>query len=70
MPPKYTFLPTRISTVAGSTSVDSFLYAAEDVSGLRAYGFLGGVGAKVVLGLDEVAKVLDDVGKELGRRCE
>lgn len=36
----------------------------------RPYGFLGGVGRNVVLGLDEVARVIRDVGAELQRRGE
>ena len=34
------------------------------------YGFLGGVGGKVTLSLEEVGRVIKVVGKELERRCE
>lgn len=37
---------------------------------LRQYGFLGGAGRNVVLGLDEVARVIRDVGAELAKRCK
>ncbi|ORX38018.1 hypothetical protein BD324DRAFT_608403 [Kockovaella imperatae] len=65
---RYTFLPTRVSSMSHSVSLDSFLYSAEDVVGIRPYGFLGGVGSKVVVGLEDVSKVIHDVGRELGRR--
>jgi hypothetical protein len=34
------------------------------------YGYLGGVGKNIVLGVDEVARVIRDVGSELQRRGE
>lgn len=38
------------------------------MTSLRPYGFLGGIGRKVVLGIEEVGRVVRDVGKELERR--
>lgn len=36
----------------------------------RHYGFLGGIGGKVRLSLEEVGRVIKVVGKELERRCK
>ncbi|WVQ96362.1 hypothetical protein IAU59_003467 [Kwoniella sp. CBS 9459] len=71
LPPKYTFLSTRIpptSTNAANNSVDSFAYEYDEAIGLRQYGFLGGVGGKVTLGLCDVGRVIHVVGDELIRR--
>ncbi|ORY34991.1 hypothetical protein BCR39DRAFT_462229 [Naematelia encephala] len=64
LPPKYTFAPTWLpSAQTDFTSNDE-----DDELGSRSYGCLGGVGAKVTLSIDEVGKVLRDVGDELMRR--
>ncbi|OCF77681.1 hypothetical protein I204_01679 [Kwoniella mangroviensis CBS 8886] len=69
LPPKFTFLPTHIAPhTTSNNSVDSFSYHSDEVTGLRQYGFLGGVGGKVTLGLTEVGQVLKKVSKELIRR--
>ncbi|WVF68828.1 hypothetical protein IAT40_003601 [Kwoniella sp. CBS 6097] len=71
LPPKYTFLPTRIpppTINAANNSVDSFACEHDEVVGLRQYGFLGGIGWKVSLGLSDVGRVIQIVGDELIRR--
>lgn len=74
LPPKFTFLPTYLPTRTGSdNSVDSFKYSSDDVKALGAgeevkYGFLGGVGKGVVLGLEDVREVVSDVAAELESR--
>ncbi|WVQ79533.1 hypothetical protein IAT38_001632 [Cryptococcus sp. DSM 104549] len=69
LPPKHAFLPTHIPPHTPSdNSVDSFHYSDADVTGLRAYGFLGGVGSKIVLGVEDVGRVVKDVGEEIERR--
>jgi hypothetical protein len=35
---------------------------------LRPYGILAGVGSKIILGIEEVGKVIKDVGAELEKR--
>jgi hypothetical protein len=40
------------------------------VTGLRQYGFLGGVGARVILGLEDAGRVVQLVAKELEGRGE
>ncbi|WRT69392.1 uncharacterized protein IL334_006376 [Kwoniella shivajii] len=69
LPAKFTFLPTHIPPhTTSSNSVDSFSYTSDDVTGMRQYGFLGGIGPKVVLGLKEVGYILDVLCQELNRR--
>lgn len=69
LPPKYTFLPTHTpSETPSSNSIDSFAYSSDDITGSRPYGILGGTGSKVTLGLEDVGKVVRDVGAELDRR--
>ncbi|OCF39995.1 hypothetical protein I317_06192 [Kwoniella heveanensis CBS 569] len=71
LPLKYSFLPTRIptnTTNAANNSVDSFAYEHDEVIGLRQYGFLGGIGGKVTLGLSDVGRVVKIVGDELIKR--
>ena len=70
LPPKYTFAPTRLPTITAANSIDSFAYSQDEATNPRCYGFLGGIGAKVTLGLDEVGGVVRVVGKELERRGE
>lgn len=70
LPSKYSFLPTSIPPSSSSNSIDSFAYSTDEGTTLRHYGFLGGVGAGVVLGVEDVAVVLRDVGDELQRRGE
>lgn len=81
-PPKFVFLPTYIPHRTGSdNSVDSFKYPADDVKAAAGvggagggtgeeakYGFLGGIGKGVVLGLEEVKEVVVDVSAELESR--
>lgn len=76
LPPKYTFLPTHVPHKTDSdNSVDSFKYTSEDVQALgsgggKAYGFFGGIGAGVVLGLKEVREIVVEVAAELEQRDE
>lgn len=49
-------------------STDSFNYSADDVTGLKAYGFLAGVGNRITLGLEEIEWVIKNVGDELVQR--
>ena len=70
MPPKYSFAPTRLPTITAANSIDSFAYSQDEVTKPRSYGFLGGIGAKVTLALDEVGSVVKVVGKELEHRGE
>jgi hypothetical protein len=67
LPMQYSFLTTQIPQGAMQQLLgDSMSAYGDDTT--RQYGFLGGVGRTVVLGLDEVARVIRDVGAELGRR--
>jgi hypothetical protein len=68
--PKYIFAPTRIPTITVTNSVDSFPYGQDEMTKNSYYGFLGGVGAKMTLSLEEVGKVIKVVGKELEQRGE
>lgn len=63
------FLPTTVplSATQAITSVDAGRSA--ESSG-RPYGFLAAVGRNVILGIDEVARIIREVGAELSRRCE
>lgn len=70
LPPKYTFAPTRLPTITAANSIDSFAYSQDEATKSRCYGLLGGIGARVTLGLDEVGRVVRIVGKELDRRGE
>ena len=38
------------------------------MTSLRPYGILAGVGSKIILGIEEVGKVIKDVGAELEKR--
>ncbi|GMK54845.1 hypothetical protein CspeluHIS016_0114310 [Cutaneotrichosporon spelunceum] len=68
LPMQYSFLTTQIPPGAIQQLVgDSMSGYGDDTT--RLYGFLGGVGCTVALGLDEVARVIRDVGAELGRRA-
>lgn len=69
LPPKYSFCPTQVPLHVNTlNSVDSFNYSADDVTGLKAYGFLAGVGSRITLGLQEVGWVIKNVGDELEQR--
>ncbi|WWD20031.1 hypothetical protein CI109_104504 [Kwoniella shandongensis] len=69
LPPKYTFLPTHIPAHSSSAnSIDSFSYSTDDGTTHRQYGFLGGVGSKITLGVEDVGRIIKDVGEELIRR--
>ncbi|WWC93117.1 uncharacterized protein L201_008084 [Kwoniella dendrophila CBS 6074] len=69
LPPKFTFLPTHIAPhTTSSKSVDSFSYHSDEVTGLRQYGFLGGIGSKVTIGLSQAGKLLESVSAELIER--
>jgi hypothetical protein len=69
LPPKYSFLPLHIpSETPSSNSIDSFAYSSDEVTSLRPYGILAGVGSKIILGIEEVGKVIKDVGAELEKR--
>ena len=69
LPPKYTFLPLHIpSSTPSSNSIDSFAYSSDEVTSLRPYGILAGLGSKIILGIEEVGKVIKDVGAELEKR--
>lgn len=69
IPPKYSFLPTSIPPHTGSdNSIDSFKYSSDDITGLRPYGFLGGIGSKIVLGLEDAGRAVRVVGAEIIRR--
>jgi hypothetical protein len=72
IPSKFTFAPTRIppKSSSSSNSIDSFAYAHDEGTSLRSYGFLAGVGAEVVLSVEDVGKVVKDVGAELAKRGE
>ena len=71
LPPKYSFLPLHIpSETPSSNSIDSFAYSSDEVTSLRPYGILAGVGSKIILGIEEVGKVIRDVGAELEKRGE
>lgn len=67
LPGPPTFLPTTVplSATQAITSVDAGRSA--EGSG-RPYGFLAAVGRNVVLGVDEVARIIREVGSELSRR--
>ncbi len=67
LPMQYSFLTTQIPQGAMQQLLGDSMSAYGD-DNTRQYGFLGGVGRTVVLGLDEVARVIRDVGAELGRR--
>lgn len=64
LPGAFVFLPTQVPIGAHST-----LQAVPGEDTIRQYGFLGGLGRTIVLGVDEVARVIRDVGAELGRRA-
>lgn len=69
LPQTFAFLSTNVPLSAQSfMSNDNMSTLGADE--IRQYGFLGGAGRNVVLGLDEVARVMRDVGAELARRCE
>jgi hypothetical protein len=69
LPPKYSFLPTHVpSETPSSNSIDSFAYSTDEVTSLRRYGVLAEVGSKLILGLEEVGKVIKEVGAELEKR--
>ncbi|EIW72287.1 hypothetical protein TREMEDRAFT_20593, partial [Tremella mesenterica DSM 1558] len=70
LPPKYSFLPTRIPpvTTSSSNSIDSFGYSTDEVTSGRKYGILGEVGARVILSLEDVGQLIQDVGKQLEKR--
>lgn len=69
VPPKYTFLPTKTSSVTSSdNSIDSFGYGSDEGTSIRKYGLLGAVGSSVVLSLEDVGALLRDVGKHLENR--
>jgi hypothetical protein len=69
LPPKYSFLPLHIpSETPSSNSIDSFAYSSDEVTSLRPYGILAGVGSKIILGIEEVGKVIKDVGAESEKR--
>ena len=71
VPPKYTFLPTRISTATSSdNSIDSFGYGSDEATSSRKYGLLGAVGSNVILSLEDAGALLRDVGKQLENRGE
>ncbi|WVO13648.1 hypothetical protein L204_101269 [Cryptococcus depauperatus] len=70
LPLKYSFCPTYIPPYTSSeNSIDSFSYSATDVTGLPSYGFLGGIGSRITLGLGDVGRVILEVGGELERRA-
>lgn len=54
--------------VDSPNSIDSFNYSADDVTGLKAYGFLARVGSRITLGLEEIGWVIKNVGDELVQR--
>lgn len=58
-------MPLHVDT---PNSIDSFNYSADDVTGLKAYGFLAGVGSRITLGLEEIGWVIKNVGDELVQR--
>lgn len=62
--PYYAFLPTQVPLGANST-----LDNVHGEDAIRQYGFLHGIGRNVVLSVDDVARVIRDVGSELGRRA-
>lgn len=69
--PQYSFLPTYLPhSTSSDNSIDSTRYSDPEIRGQhqRTYGFLGGLGAKVVLGLDDVRQVVIDISRELGER--
>lgn len=67
LPMQYSFLTTQIPQGAAQQLLaDTSSTYGDDVT--RQYGFLAGLGRSVVLGLDEVARAIRDVGSELGRR--
>ncbi|KLT40277.1 hypothetical protein CC85DRAFT_322125 [Cutaneotrichosporon oleaginosum] len=68
LPMQSSFLTTQIPQGAMQQLLGDSMSAYGD-DNARQYGFLGGVGRIVVLGLDEVARVIRDVGAELGRRA-
>jgi hypothetical protein len=69
LPPKYSFLPLHLpSSTASSNSIDSFAYSSDEVTSLRPYGILAGLGCKIILGIEEVGQVIKDVGAELEKR--
>ncbi|KAL7424843.1 hypothetical protein Q5752_000528 [Cryptotrichosporon argae] len=69
LPPKFVFLSTKLPPSAPTVnSVDSFAYGSDEHTAKRDYGFLQSVGKDVVLGLDEVARVIREVSAELGSR--
>lgn len=58
-------MPLHVNT---PNSTDSFNYSADDVTGLKAYGFLAAVGSRITLGLEEIEWVIKNVGDELVQR--
>lgn len=68
VPAKYTFSPTHIPhRTSSDNSIDSTHYSDTEF-GSRPYGYLGGVGSGVVLGLEDVRGVVKDVARELEGR--
>lgn len=67
IPTKYTFLSTYVPPDPLSpNSIDTLSYD----SVLRPYGLLGGIGSKAVLGLEDLAWIVSEVGGELEKRGE
>lgn len=58
-------MPLHVNT---PNSTDSFNYSADDVTGLKAYGFMAGVGSRITLGLEETGWIIKNVGDELVQR--
>ncbi|KAK8849410.1 hypothetical protein IAR55_004742 [Kwoniella newhampshirensis] len=73
LPPKHTFLPTRVpARTASDNSIDSFSYATDDLTDLtsvRQYGFLRGIGSTITLGVEDAGRVIKDIGEEMIRRA-
>ncbi|WVR08331.1 hypothetical protein IAU60_005384 [Kwoniella sp. DSM 27419] len=66
LPIKYAFLPTCVPPDPSWNATGGSGHSTDEET--RQYGFLGGVGAKVALGIDDVGQVLDAAGKELVAR--
>ncbi|WOO79409.1 uncharacterized protein LOC62_02G002931 [Vanrija pseudolonga] len=69
LPLQYSFLTTNVPLSAQTFVASDSASVTEDPNAPRPYGFLGGAGKNVILGLDEVARIIRDVGAELGRRA-
>lgn len=63
------FLPTTVPSSAAQAMASLDSGRSAEGSG-RPYGFLAAIGRNVILGIDEVARVIREVGAELARRCK